>query len=156
MPEGEVRGGVTHGEGGKFEDKYSDNDVVQALAEAYPEPLTNQEVADRVGCAKATAHNKLHALENEGEVYTKKAGAKARVWWVDMTEPAPGGNGSAIRDHLEGDRQLTIAVASRFQPPFNPTRTGTDDIIDFIMEQPWDEVTRALEEELRGEPDGGN
>jgi hypothetical protein len=154
MPEGEVRGGVTHGEGGKFEDKYSDNDVVQALAEQYPEPLTNQEVADRVGCAKATAHNKLHALEDEGAVYTKKAGAKARVWWVDMTEPAPDGNGATIRSHIEGDRELVIAVASRFQPPFNPTRTGTDDMIDFIMAQPWGAVARALDAELRGEADG--
>lgn len=156
MPEGEVRGGVTHGEGGKFEDKYSDDDVVQALAEAYPEPLTNQEVADRVGCSKATAHNRLHELNGEGAVFTKKAGAKARVWWVDMTRPAPESNGGSMREYLEEEagRQQVIAIASRFQPPFNPTRTGTDEMVEFIMDQPWGEVTRAVEEVLQGEPDG--
>lgn len=153
MPEGEVRGGVSHGEGGKFEDKYSDNDVVQALADAYPVPLTNQEVADYVGCAKATAHNKLHALEEEGEVFTKKAGAKARVWWVDMTATAPPSTAPAIRERLEEDRQRAVAVASRFKPEFNPTRTGTEEIVDFVMEQPWGEVTRALNEELQEEAD---
>ena len=159
MPEGEVRGGVTHGEGGKFENKYSDNDVVQALAEAYPEPLTNQEVADRVGCVKATAHNKLHDLEEDGDVYTKKVGAKARVWWVDMTEPVPEKSGPTIRELLDGqDRKVVMNIASRFQPNFNPTRTGTDDLIDFILEQPWYEVNNAIAEHLntpgRGEADG--
>lgn len=153
---GKIRGDVEHGEGGKFEDKYEDDDVVRALADAYPEPLTNQEVADRVGCAKATAHNRLHELEEDGIVYTKQPGARSRVWWVDMTEPAPKNNGATIREHLEGDRQLTIAVASSFQPPFNPTRTGTDDMIDFVLEQPWGEVNRALEAALEGEADGGS
>jgi len=155
MTEGEVRGGVEHGEEGKFEDKYDDDDVVQALAEAYPEPLTNQEVADRVGCAKATAHNRLHELEEEAVVHTKQPGARSRVWWVDMTEPAPRQNGATIRDTLEGERDLTIAVASSFKPPFNPTRTGTDEMIGFIMEQPWGDVNRAIERALRGEDDGG-
>jgi len=147
---GQIRGDVEHGEGGKFQDKYEDDDVVQALAEAYPEPLTNQEVADRVGCAKATAHNRLHELEEKGVVFTKQPGARSRVWWVDMTRPAPEENGSTIRDHLEGDRQLTVAVASSFQPDFNPTRTGTDEMVEFILEQPWGEVTRALDQELTG------
>lgn len=153
MPEGEVRGGVEHGEGGKFEDKYSDDAVVQALAAAYPEPLTNQEVADEVGCAKATAHNRLHELKEDGVVNTKEPGARARVWWVDMTEPAPEGMGQLIREELTGDRELAIAVASRFKPPFNPTRTGTDEMIDFILEQPWGEVCRALNQERNEEAD---
>lgn len=151
---GNIRGNVQHGEGGKFQDKYDDDTVVNALAEAYPEPLTNQEVADRVGCAKATAHNRLHELQEGGIVHTKQPGARARVWWVDMTEPAPKDNGTSIRDVLEDDRDLTIKVASSFEPPFNPTRTGTDDMIDFIMEQPWGDVNRAIERALRGEGDG--
>lgn len=155
MPEGEVRGGVSHGEGGKFEDKYSDNEVVQALADVYPEPATNQDVADAIGCVKATAHNKLHDLHDEGEVRTKKVGAKARVWWVDMTEPAPPSTAPSIREVLEDDRQRAIAVASRFKPEFNPTRTGTDEIVDFVMDQPWGEVTRALNDRLQEEETDG-
>lgn len=144
MSDTNIRGDVQHGEGGKFQDKYDDDDVVQALAEAYPEPLTNQEVADRIGCVKATAHNRLYELKDDGVVYTKQPGARSRVWWVDMTEPAPEKNGATIRDHLEGDRELTISVASYFEPPFNPTRTGTEDMIDFVLEQPWGDVIRAI------------
>lgn len=83
MTESRVRGDVEHGEGGKFVDKYDDDDVVQALIEANPEPLTNKEVAQRVGCSKPTAHNRLHELAEDDQVLTKKVGANARVWWVD-------------------------------------------------------------------------
>lgn len=152
MPEGEVRGGVEHGEGGKFQDKYEDDDVVQALVEAYPEPLTNKEVSEAVGCAKATAHNRLHDLLDEGIVYTKEPGARARVWWVDMTEPAPENSSTGIREFLEdSEREEVLQVASHFKPPFNPTRTGTDEVIDYILEQPWGEVNRAIEQVLNGE-----
>lgn len=81
--ESRVRGDVQHGEGGKFVDKYDDDDVLQALIEAHPEPLTNQEVADRIDCSKTTAHNRLHELENDDQIRTKKPGANARVWWVE-------------------------------------------------------------------------
>lgn len=153
MPDNNIRGNVEHGEGGKFEDKYDDDDVVHALAEAYPEPLTNQEVADRIGCAKATAHNRLHELEEDGIVHTKQPGARARVWWVDMTQPAPEANGATIRDRLQDDRDLTIEVASSFNPPFNPTRTGTEEMLDFIMQQPWGDVNRAIDRALGGDDD---
>ncbi|UTF55956.1 helix-turn-helix domain-containing protein [Natronosalvus rutilus] len=83
MTESKVRGNVEHGEGGKFKDKYSDDDVVDALLEAHPEPLTNKEVAQRVGCSKPTAHNRLHELAEDDRVLTKKVGANARVWWVE-------------------------------------------------------------------------
>lgn len=83
MTENRVRGGVEHGEDGKFKDKYSDDDVIDAVREANPEPLTNKEVAQRVGCSKPTAHNRLHELADEGRVHTKKVGANARVWWVE-------------------------------------------------------------------------
>lgn len=145
MPEGEVRGNVEHGEGGKFKDKYSDNQVLEALIEAYPEPLTNQEVADRVGCAKATAHNRLHELEDAGQVSTKKVGAKARVWWVDLERPA--GEIDGFAGHLEDlDRSDLARVASRFEPPFNPTRTGTEELQEYLLGKPYAALDRALAE----------
>ena len=49
MTDGEVRGDLEQGAGGKFEAKYSDEDVVDALVDAHPEPLKVGEVADRVG-----------------------------------------------------------------------------------------------------------
>lgn len=146
MPEGQVRGGVAHGEGGKFEDKYSDDEVLQALIEAHPEPLTNQEVADRIDCSKATAHNRLHELKEGGKVETKQPGARARVWWVDLNRPAR--EIDAVEDRLdELGRDALIRVASRFGPDFNPTRTGTEDIREFLLDQRYADLERALTEE---------
>jgi len=151
MPEGEVRGGVEHGEGGRFQDKYSDNQVLKSLIESHPEPLTNQEVANRVGCVKATAHNRLHELDDQGQVATKKVGAKARVWWVDLTRPARDFDG--LTDHLEDLNRAALArVASRFEPPFNPTRTGTEDIQEFLLGQPYADLDRELT--VEAEADG--
>lgn len=149
MTSGDVRGNVEQGEGGKFIDKYGDDDVVQVLASAFPEPMTNKEVADEIGCSKATAHNRLHDLHDEGVVQTKEAGARARVWWVDMTEPAPEVGRESLREILESDRidrDDVIDLTSRFGPPFNPTRTGTDDMIDWLLGREWYRLTRALED----------
>lgn len=46
------------------------------------EPLTATEVADRSGCSRRTALNRLHDLEDDGAVASKKVGGRARVWWV--------------------------------------------------------------------------
>lgn len=83
--DGEIRGGVEQGAGGKFEAKYDDEDVVDALVDAHPEPLKVGEVAERVGCSDTTAHNRLHDLFDNSYpgLATKKVGANARVWWVD-------------------------------------------------------------------------
>ncbi|MEF8866972.1 MAG: bacterio-opsin activator domain-containing protein [Haloarculaceae archaeon] len=47
-------------------------------------PLTAPEVAEELGCARRTAHAKLEALTERGDLRTKKVGARGRVWW-----PAP-------------------------------------------------------------------
>ncbi|WP_192918500.1 bacterio-opsin activator domain-containing protein [Salinigranum salinum] len=44
-------------------------------------PLTAPEVADRLGCARRTAHKKLTRLSERGDLSTKKVGARGRVWW---------------------------------------------------------------------------
>ncbi|MFC6993194.1 helix-turn-helix domain-containing protein [Haladaptatus sp. GCM10025707] len=46
------------------------------------EPLTATEVADALGCSRRTAHNKLTKLTDQGELKSKKVGARGRVWWV--------------------------------------------------------------------------
>lgn len=49
-------------------------------------PLTAGDVVDEIGIARRTAHNKLNALVERGELETRKVGARGRVWWV----PIPG------------------------------------------------------------------
>jgi MarR-like DNA-binding transcriptional regulator SgrR of sgrS sRNA len=52
--------------------------------EDYAEPLTASEVADRLGCSRRTALNKLHRLQEETELTSKKVGGRSRVWWIPV------------------------------------------------------------------------
>lgn len=46
------------------------------------EPLTAPEIADELDCSRRSALNKLRALEERGDVRSKKVGGRSRVWWV--------------------------------------------------------------------------
>ncbi len=59
-------------------------------------PLTAPEVADLVDCARRTAHQKLTTLSEQGELATKKVGARGRIWW--RTEPAQSGDRTTTVD----------------------------------------------------------
>ncbi len=50
----------------------------------YAEPLTASEVAEQLGCSRRTALNKLHDLETETELTSKKVGGRSRVWWIPV------------------------------------------------------------------------
>jgi hypothetical protein len=46
------------------------------------EPLTASEIAEAVNCSRRTALNRLHELEERGDLTSKKVGARSRVWWL--------------------------------------------------------------------------
>jgi MarR-like DNA-binding transcriptional regulator SgrR of sgrS sRNA len=50
----------------------------------YAEPLTASEIADELGCSRRTALNKLHTLEEETDLTSKKVGGRSRVWWIPV------------------------------------------------------------------------
>jgi MarR-like DNA-binding transcriptional regulator SgrR of sgrS sRNA len=50
----------------------------------YAEPLTASEVADELGCSRRTALNKLHRLQEESDLTSKKVGGRSRVWWIPV------------------------------------------------------------------------
>jgi MarR-like DNA-binding transcriptional regulator SgrR of sgrS sRNA len=52
--------------------------------EDYAEPLTASEVAAELGCSRRTALNKLHDLEEETDLTSKKVGGRSRVWWIPV------------------------------------------------------------------------
>jgi len=54
-------------------------------------PLTAPEVAEELECARRTAHAKLEALTERGDLRTKKVGARGRVWWLPRTAGADAG-----------------------------------------------------------------
>jgi predicted ArsR family transcriptional regulator len=50
----------------------------------YAEPLTASEVAEALECSRRTALNKLHELEADTDVTSKKVGGRSRVWWIPI------------------------------------------------------------------------
>lgn len=52
--------------------------------EDYAEPLTATEIADLLGCSRRTALNKLHKLEDDTDITSKKVGGRSRVWWIPV------------------------------------------------------------------------
>jgi MarR-like DNA-binding transcriptional regulator SgrR of sgrS sRNA len=66
--------------------EYTESAVIQVFKdrEDYAEPLTASEVADRLGCSRRTALNKLHDLEDETDLTSKKVGGRSRVWWIPV------------------------------------------------------------------------
>lgn len=50
----------------------------------YAEPLTASEIAEELDCSRRTALNKLHKLEAETELQSKKVGGRSRVWWIPV------------------------------------------------------------------------
>lgn len=52
--------------------------------EDYAEPLTATEIADRLGCSRRTALNKLHRLAENTDLTSKKVGGRSRVWWIPV------------------------------------------------------------------------
>lgn len=70
---------------GRFEAKFSTNDVIEALETDGIE--TTSEVADEVGCAYRTAYGFLTRLEDEGKIDRHKVGPTS-VW--QLIEEADG------------------------------------------------------------------
>jgi DNA-binding Lrp family transcriptional regulator len=43
--------------------------------------LTAKEVGERIGCTSEAARQRLHELQDYGDVESKQVGARAVVWW---------------------------------------------------------------------------
>jgi len=70
--------------GRKTEFELEDVTAVFEGRDDYAEPLTASEIAERLGCSRRTALNKLHRLEEGTDVTSKKVGGRSRVWWVPV------------------------------------------------------------------------
>jgi GTP-sensing pleiotropic transcriptional regulator CodY len=70
--------------GRKTEFELEDVTAVFEERDDYAEPLTASEIAAQLGCSRRTALNKLHRLEEETDVTSKKVGGRSRVWWVPV------------------------------------------------------------------------
>jgi predicted ArsR family transcriptional regulator len=72
----------THGRNTEF--TLSDVTQIFEARNDYAEPLTASEIADELGCSRRTALNKLHDLEAETDLQSKKVGGRSRVWWIPV------------------------------------------------------------------------
>ncbi|QLH77230.1 HTH domain-containing protein [Halosimplex rubrum] len=68
------------------ETQYTESDVIEVFRDRtdYAEPLTASEVAEVLGCSRRTALNRLHDLQDETDVTSKKVGGRSRVWWIPV------------------------------------------------------------------------
>jgi len=68
------------------ETQYTESDVIEVFRDRtdYAEPLTANEVAEVLGCSRRTALNRLHDLQDETDVTSKKVGGRSRVWWIPV------------------------------------------------------------------------
>ncbi|ELZ96640.1 winged helix-turn-helix transcriptional regulator [Haloferax sulfurifontis] len=67
-------------EGGQFEPEYTDEEVIEAVAEN--EPAGTTEVADELGIARQSADYRLRRLLDDDRISKKKVG-NSLVWSVD-------------------------------------------------------------------------
>ena len=144
----------TERDDGKFSTQYDDDDILHFLIESFPEPVVNQEVADAIGCSKSTAFYRLNDLQDDGLIRSKKVGAKAVVWWInpsviDPSEIDPTGMIDKKLDEL--GREDVIKLTSWFGPDFNPTRTGTEKMVEYLSDRPFVLLQHAWYEVFHGE-----
>jgi predicted ArsR family transcriptional regulator len=66
-------------EKGTYTEEVSPDDALAVFTDH--EPRTASEVAEELGIVRRTAHNKLTALEERGDLKRKKVGGRAVVWW---------------------------------------------------------------------------
>ncbi len=71
-------------QGRETEFELDDVSAVFKSREDYAEPLTAREIADELDCSRRTALNKLHQLEEQTDLKSKKVGGRSRVWWIPV------------------------------------------------------------------------
>lgn len=72
--------GATRDDTGKFSTKYEPDDFVEALRQLGGAGST-REIADKVGCARRTAHYRLSNLQEDSRVDSREVG-KSILWQV--------------------------------------------------------------------------
>jgi len=103
------------------------------------EPVTASELADVMECTRRTAYDRLQRLAEDGEIETKKIGARGRVWWRPRQPIDDDGQTTAGLDLTDrGDQKR------RLQHQRDELRRELDEVFERI-----DDAFYALDEELR-------
>lgn len=79
MTEGQPRA-----EGGEYDKKISEQDILLVF-DKYHEPfLTAPEIADELGVTRQAVSYRLKQMEEKGLVSSKRTGARAIGWWAEV------------------------------------------------------------------------
>ncbi|MFC7136788.1 PAS domain S-box protein [Halobaculum litoreum] len=87
------------------------------------EPFTSTEVAEAVGCARTTAYKRLRRLAADGDLRTKKVGARGRVWWL----PAAGAGTDRPSEGDDTDLDKARQYRAVFEAAFDAILIADDD-----------------------------
>lgn len=68
-------------EQGRYVSTVTPERVLEVLRESNDPVLTAKEVGDELGCTSEAARQRLHELEERGDIESKKVGARAVVWY---------------------------------------------------------------------------
>ena len=112
--------GRERNESGRYSDRIPPETVLDVFdtRDDLARTLTASDVVDELEIARRTAHNKLNALVERGELETRKVGARGRVWWVPIPAEAGGDLPPENRDaERERERAETPSAAQPDQPP---------------------------------------
>ncbi|GAA0679974.1 bacterio-opsin activator domain-containing protein [Natronoarchaeum mannanilyticum] len=113
-------------------------DAVERVG-ALGEPVTASEIADVIECTRRTAYDRLQRLAEDGELESKKIGARARVWWRSRQSIGDDGQTTGAPDLLDRKDQ-----EQRLQHQRDELRRELDDVFERI-----DDAFYALDDELR-------
>ena len=75
-------------ESGKYIESYPPEAVIEAIHDA-GDMASTTDVADALGSSYETAYKKLRALEDDGEIESRKV-ANARLWMIGETDESDG------------------------------------------------------------------
>lgn len=75
--------GFGHEEKDLFDEEFSEEVLLEAIASAWPEPITLDGIGKRAGSSKRTVQNKIDELVDSGAVQTMKPSSRGRVFWVE-------------------------------------------------------------------------
>lgn len=119
--------GRARNEQGHYSDRIPPADVLEVFEEREDRarPLTANDVTDALGIARRTAHNKLNALVERGELETRKVGARGRVWWVPITrDEAAASSDTQSRETVDAPADPSPVAPE--EPSREPAESGLD------------------------------
>jgi predicted ArsR family transcriptional regulator len=70
-------------EEGRYVSTVTTERVLEILRQSDDPVLTAKEIGEKLGCTSEAARQRLHELEERGDVESKQVGARAVVWYLD-------------------------------------------------------------------------